>query len=263
MKTKTNMQRPLVIALGIVALTLSSVSNTPAAFITVGGDLVEQFNGTTLDTMTWSNSVYGGSPTFTQNNNLTIDHPSTSGGAIYETKQKVVGPNATVRVEVTPNNPPGHPFSIFDAHGLILGADAPGFNYPSSGGNYIWIFWEDSANEIVARARDGGDLTQATLVSADHPDNTTYIYEIARFDNGNKALFSVFQSDGVTLVGTPQTLDFSAAGFSNLHGDLRIGLEATSRSTTFDNVTLIPEPGSMAMMALGSLLLARCWKSRR
>jgi hypothetical protein len=238
-----------------------------AAFSPMNGGYVEEFNGTTQDTATWTASTTAFSLSFTQNNNMTITATGSASGDVagrgqYETNEKLVRPGDHVRVEITPNSAFPARGGGNNGHALVLGAENLGFDY--DGGNYLWLRWSDggyftSGGDIQARARVGGNVVESQVAAADHPLDTTYVYQIARAGDGKSAWFSVFQSDGVTTVGTPQFLDFSDPAYSPLWGDLRIALNEFNRSSTFDNV-FIPEPGSITLAVLGAVAL---WWRRR
>jgi len=249
---------------------LGLVSGANAMFVAVPGGIEEHFDGTTQDTATWTASTVSHTVSFTQSGEMEITATGSAGGDVagrgqYETNDPLVSPGDLVRVEITPNSAFPARGGGNNGHALILSAEGLGFDH--DGGSFIWLRWVDGGyfngtGDIAARARVGGNVAEAQVVSTDHPLDTTYIYEIARSQDGKSATFSVYDT-GLNVIGTPQSLDFSAAGFSPIWGDLRIVLNEFHRSSTFDNVFIseTPEPTAVALLALGGALVS--WRRRK
>lgn len=226
-----------------VASAILTVSGTASRAAFING--VETFTGTTKDVATWNEFQQGGAAT--QNDKL---FGNDAGYVFYETQTQFINNTEKVSVEITPH---GSQTTIYTADALYLGGSSLNFNYPGNGGTYLGLVWENGANNITAIARNGGSIASVVVVNADHPLDTTYVYQIERL-GGNSAKFTVFQSDGLTPVGQ-QTLNW---GFAGLEGNLRISLFSGSNNSDWDNVTiasLVPEPAALSLLGAGMLLV--------
>lgn len=235
---------------------VTAVAITPLSVLGAFVSGVETFDGTTKDVATWNEYAAAGAPVVTQNNAL---FTSDTGAVLYETHSQLIDSDDTVRVSITHT---GSGTTSFNATGLILGAGAANFDYPSNGGAYLWLMWENNggANDsLYGRARNGGSAVQSDVLAPAnglHPTNTTYIYEIERgVIDASSATFRLYQSDGVTLIDET-TLDWAFAG---LDGTMRIILYGASNNTQFDNVMInvIPEPAALAGFAVAGMLMLR------
>jgi len=222
----------------LVATALLSAAGTAQAAFIAG---VETFTGTTKDISTWEDFTAAGA-TISQNNALSIN--TTGNGsqeADYTTLSQTVGIGDTFRVDVRPVTNSGY-----------YAAVALTNNSAGSGSRYVadsqFIHFNITSGSITAQEKGGS----SSSVSSGLALNTTYVLEIERL-SATQSEFTVFQSNGITTVGSPTTLTHAS-----IPGGLNISLYGVDLSVVeFDNATVVPEPATLGLLGLAGLLARR------
>ena len=221
-------------------------------------DGVEPFDGTVKDTVTWEEYVQpplagttGPNAEIVQDDALTIVGYSEEymGYADYTTTSVQVGVGQAATVEVTINEVDSPSIlnalfylttntggtdcrSLYDSHYL-------GINFGALGGRLSSVYgYGDSQSHGYS------SLSQFATIDV----GTTYTYRIDRLTS-DLARYSVLSDEGDELGSV--TKDFSSLGVPD---DLYLSLGAGGASVTFDNVTVIPEPATVGLLMVGSLV---------
>jgi hypothetical protein len=209
-------------------------------------DNVERFNGTVKDTITWKEILLNpGSSRITQNNAVTFN-----GSTDYFTNTITVGVGQKVRVEVLNVTNLGS----FGDFGLSLSERndsviSPGHNlrmdcaYNSGSGSWSLI----GQHEMPVGGTVNSFFGTTTL------GTSPLVLEVERF-SATRAYYRAYNG---SLIGSTY-IDFT--GVAN---QLYIRLENSSFTTTFDNVTIIPEPATLLLFAIGGSGLMRNFRKRR
>jgi hypothetical protein len=243
----------------------------PAAAAFVGG--VEQFNGTTKDSVTWDEfNNFMSDNAITQNDAINFQYvppPNQFPGAVnsdYTARTDTVGVGQAASVDVrlrAVTRPAGAPF--FPLHVSFYLTDNTGGPGTSSrtDDNFVELILDPGTTDAarVGRGGNGGSHGIGRNIPGPFPfmPGSQYTLQIARPDL-DTARFSVFDAAGNLLgsetadvTGLPATLypAFGVSGFNIPAG--------ADYSIDFDNVRIVPEPATVALLAvLGTpLLLAR------
>ncbi len=208
---------------------------------------VETFDGTVKDTITWKEILLNPGPSrITQNDAVTFD-----GYTHYCTNTITVGVGETVRVDVTNVTDLGS----FGSFALSLSEhNLSGINP----GNYLRMYCgynsvPDNWSLIGQHEMPVGGTLNSFFGTTDTPTFSTepLVLEVDRVSE-TLAYYRAYQGG---LIGQ------TALTFSDVPEQLYIRLENSGSTTTFDNVTIIPEPGTIVLLGLGGLTLLR--KRRR
>jgi hypothetical protein len=209
---------------------------------------VETFDGTVKDTITWKEILLNPGPSrITQNDAVTFN-----GSTDYSTNTITVGVGETVRVDVTNVTDLGS-FGVF---GLSLS----GHNDSASSGNYLrmacmYNSGSDNWSLIGQHEMPVGGTLNSFFGTTDTPTFSTdpLVLEVDRVSE-TLAYYRAYQGG---LIGqTSLTL-------TDVPEQLYIRLENSVFTTTFDNVTIIPEPATLLLFAIGGSGLMRYYRKRR
>jgi hypothetical protein len=204
---------------------------------------VEKFNGTVKDTITWRENLLNPGPSqITQNGAVTFN-----GSTDYFTNTITVGVGQKVRVEVLNVTNLGS-FGMF---GLSLSERndsviSPGHNlrmdcaYNSGPGNWSLIGQHEMPVGGTANSFFG---TTATPTFSTAP----LVLEVDRV-SATQAYYRAYQG---SLIGQ------TSLTFTGVPEQLYIRLENSVFTTTFDNVTIIPEPATLLLLGLGLAMAVR------
>jgi hypothetical protein len=227
---------------------------------------VETFNGTTFDLNTWEVYSSAGSfpslpPSLSQNDQLnlyTATAPLGASAASYTTIVPKVGIGQGVKADVTIHSPGSN--DVTDLVELMLTSDSAG---PSTNrgldDHYVAVGYHTFGSDGFVDAFEGGSgsgvgysILDSVLV-IDH----TYTFQITR-DSSSNATLSLY--DGNTQLGQPYTYT-DLSGFPN---GMHISLYSQYTDVSFDNVQITPEPASLGVVAVGTVLcLLRRRRSQR
>ncbi|MFH1371763.1 MAG: PEP-CTERM sorting domain-containing protein [Planctomycetota bacterium] len=209
---------------------------------------VERFDGTVKDTITWSEYLLNPGPSrITQNDAVTFD-----GSTDYCTNTITVGVGQIVQVDVT------NVTDLSDSLG-IFGLSLSGHNDGASSGNYlrmacVYNSSSDSWSLIAQHEMPVGGTANYFFGTTATPTFGTapLVLEVERVSE-TMAYCRAYQGGllgqrSITFTGVPE--------------QLYIRLENSSFTTTFDNVTIIPEPATLLLFAGGSGLM-RYYRKRR
>lgn len=205
-------------------------------------DNVETFDGTVKDTITWKEILLNPGPSrITQNDAVTFN-----GSTDYSTNTITVGVGETVRVDVTNVTDLGS-FGMF---GLSLS----GHNDSASSGNYlrmacIYNSGSDNWSLIGQHEMPVGGTLNSFFGTTDTPTFSTdpLVLEVDRVSE-TLAYYRAYQGG---LIGQ------TSLAFTDVPEQLYIRLENSVFTTTFDNVTIIPEPATLLLLGLGAMILRR------
>jgi hypothetical protein len=210
---------------------------------------VETFDGTVKDTITWKEILLNPGPSrITQNDAVTFD-----GSTDYCTNTITVGVGQTVRVDVTDVTDLGS----FGGFALSLSEHNESIINP---GNYLKMYCgynsgPDNWSLIGQHELLAGGTVNSLFGTTTTPtfDTAPLVLEVDRVSE-TLAYYRAYQNG---LIG--QTL----LSFTDVPEQLYIRLENTMVTTTFDNVTIIPEPSTMLLFAVGGNGLMRYYRKRR
>jgi len=206
-------------------------------------DKVETFDGTIKDTTTWRENLLNPGPSrITQNDAVTFD-----GMTHYCTNTVTVGVGQTVRVDVLNITDLGSSGSF----ALSLSSRNDGLY---SSGDYLRMSCmynsvPDNWSLIGQHELPVGGTANSFFGTTDTPAFGTdpLVLEVDRVSE-TMAYYRAYQGG---LLG--QTF----LTFTNVPDQLYIRLENSSVTTTFDNVTIIPEPTTMLLFAIGGASIMR------
>lgn len=122
--------------------------------------------------------------------------------------------------------------------------------------NIITLKFNDSNTSTLFLNDGGSDFTQGDVA---YTDNTIYDFTLSTTIGGDKYSWSVIQRGGGTASGTDFTFSGSGTTLTNVSGIAFFwSADAGSGNDGFiDNVSIIPEPSSALLGALGALMLLR------
>ncbi len=122
--------------------------------------------------------------------------------------------------------------------------------------NIITLKFDDSNTSTLFLNDGGSDFTQGTV---GYTDNTIYDFTLSAAIGGDKYSWSVIQRGGGTASGTDFTFSGSGTTLTNVSGIAFFwSADAGAGNDGFiDNVSIIPEPSSALLGALGALMLLR------
>lgn len=239
--------------LRVAIVCLLSVSLASAAFV----NGVDSFDGPIRDINTWELFENHPNQVFSQDNAVRIDSydysPRFNANGDYTTITITIGVGESVRAEVTSMEGADE----YGHFGLMLTDDARGFSGTIFSDNAMLMLQgtgNGGGNVIRAGYNNGSNGSHYVLETVSpniHPIGTTYVYQIERLSS-TSARFSVFADDGVSPIGTPLVMNFT-----NVPDDLYIAVATASADAIFDNVTIVPEPVSCVLLAIGGCLLRR------
>jgi hypothetical protein len=222
-----------------------------AAFV----DGVERFSGTAKDPATWEeyDAPYGG--TIYQYDALFLDMVQ-SNVVDYTTRTVTVGVGDIVRVELL-EHPSGRARST-----VYLTTNSAGTGgYTGQDSHFLFLqysYWAPTDElRFVAGSGSSGSGT-GTIFGKDTPPPSPfdpYFLQIER-TSSSSAIFSAFTSN-MTLIGSVTRDWFFHPGVPD---DLFISLAGWAENggiTCYDNVTIIPEPSTLLLIGLGTLLIAK------
>lgn len=210
---------------------------------------VESFDGTVKDTTTWHEHLLNPGPShISQNDNVTLDFD----GSEYVTKTLTAAVAEPVSVELLSISESSKPFAGKSAS-LYLTTNTKDYDkgiYFDS--HYIYIEYNYSFDHYHFIAGYGGDgHGTGQWFGTDTPapiSESPYRLQIER-TSSDSAYFSAYYSNGDLIDGT--TLNFSG-----IPTDLHIGLRTGAGfSATFDNVRIVPEPGTILLLGLGTFFI--------
>lgn len=204
---------------------------------------VETFDGTIKDTTTWGEILLNPGPSrITQDDAVTFE-----GSTDYCTKTLTVGVGQTVRVDVTNVTDIGS-FGIF---ALSLSEQ----NNEIGSGNYLRMscIYSDSSDRwslIGQHEMPVGGTVNSFFGTTTTPtfDASPLVLEVDRVSE-TLAYYRAYQ-DG--LIGQ------TSISFADVPEQLYIRLENSLSTTTFDNVTIIPEPTTILLFAIGGSYILQC-----
>jgi len=211
---------------------------------------VERFNGTVKDTITWREILLNPGPSLiTQNDAVTLN-----GYTDYCTNTIRVGVGQKVQVDVRNVTNMG---SSFDMFALSLSEHNLSHVNP---GNYLRMSCAynsvpDNWSLIGQHEKPVGGTVNSFFGTTATPTFSTapLVLEVERV-SATRAYYRAYKGGligqtSITLTGVPELL--------------YIRLENTSATTTFDNVTIIPEPATLLLFAIGGSGLMRYYRKRR
>lgn len=237
------MQRAHNIVNGAVALVVSLVVGSARAGF-VGG--FETFDGTTLDTGTWTAGILEVNRSISQNNELELF------SYVYTTDtQKVnIGERVTVDVTGTSN---GTTLDSFNHIALYLTNKTnlvPGLG---SGSQSATVFWTPNNQSAQLFINNSGVAPSSSALTGMQFD-TGYTFELDR-ESLTQITGRIRDASGNVVyedTGVSSTL---------LDDDLYVAIMARNDDVraVFDNITItpIPEPATLGMAAMSALLLRR------
>jgi hypothetical protein len=203
---------------------------------------VETFDGTVKDTITWNEILLNPGPSrITQNDAVTFD-----GSTDYSTNTITVGVGETVQVDVTN-------VTDLDSFGMF-GLSMSEHNDGTSSGNYlrmscVYNSGPDNWSLIGQHEMPVGGTLNSFFGTTSTPTFSTdpLVLEVDRVSE-TLAYYRAYQ-DG--LIGQ------TSLTFADVPEQLYIRMENSVFTTTFDNVTIVPEPATIILFALGFLPLLR------
>lgn len=204
---------------------------------------VETFDGTVKDTVTWSEFLLNPGPSrITQNDAVTFN-----GSTDYCTNTITVGVGETVRVDVTNVTDLG----LFGIFGLSLSEHSESAINP---GNYLRMACGynsslDNWSLIGQYEMPVGGTLNSFFGTTSTPTFSTdpLVLEVDRVSE-TLAYYRAYQGG---LIGQ------TSLTFTDVPEQLYIRLENSGFTTTFDNVTIIPEPATLLLLGLGAMILRR------
>jgi len=217
---------------------------------------VETFNGQVLDTSTWQvryNNVV-------QNDALTIP------GSEVVTADSLVPVGGGVRVDVVVsqipgviNNYPGAVSMHLTTASAGTGTGAWNDSFAAELNLSLWAGdrHPGTVGALIDHPGGGSGMNIGYVADSDGAIGRKYTFEIDR-PTSQQYRFSVLDSSGNSMGNGL----LSAASFP---GALHIDLHTDGGTTaTFDNVTIIPEPSTLALLLTATVgLLAYAWRRRR
>ena len=137
-------------------------------------------------------------------------------------------------------------------------SDNPSYSQPRSGDNYIYN-WGNSPSATIGFSFED---PQSALVGAWFATASTSYPEQVRFIGYDASNQPIAQSDWLTLAtnGTPTYLQADFEPVARIEVEKSNTIDDTHFS--MDNLTYVPEPASMTILALAALKLARRRKTR-
>jgi hypothetical protein len=194
---------------------------------------LERFRGTLKDSGVWESHTES-SGAITQNDGITIDavNAVTASQADYTSRTATLSIGGVAAVEVknlTSTANSGN--SRLARLGLILSNNSGGTAASAlNDSRALMVLWSNNDNSVYAGVNDPLGLNQLTAIAAqDQPQNSTWLYQIERL-SATTARFSILDSNGGALIGTPRTL-----AFSQMPGDLTLSLFAQAGDASFAN----------------------------
>jgi hypothetical protein len=211
---------------------------------------VESFDGTVKDTVTWKEILLNPGPSqITQNDAVTLD-----GYTDYCTNTITVGVGQKVRVDVVNVTDLGS----FGTFGLSLSEHNQSAINP---GNYLrmacaYNSGSDNWSLIAQHEMPVGGTVNSFFGTTSTPTfaTTPLVLEVERVSE-TMAYYRAYQGGGL--------LGERSLTFTDVPEQLYIRLENSSFTTTFDNVTIIPEPATLLLFAIGGSGLMRYCRNRR
>ena len=210
---------------------------------------VETFNGTVKDTITWREILLNPGPSrITQNNAVTFN-----GYSNYCTNTITVGVGQKVRVDVLNVTNLGSngsfALSLSGHNDSVINPDnylRMYCGYNSGPGNWSLI----GQHEMPV-----GGTANAFIGTTDTPTFSTdpLVLEVDRV-SATRAYYRAYKGG---LIGQ------TSLTFTGVPEQLYIRLENSICTTTFDNVTIIPEPATLLLFAIGGSGLMRYYRKRR
>jgi hypothetical protein len=202
---------------------------------------LERFTGAAPDSGAWASHAQGGA-VITQNDHLTI--AAAGGEADFTTRAVTAAVRDIASIELTPTTAAGSTLL-----GIALTNDS-GTTVDSvlDDSRALFLEWSDSGNGLYAGVSDADGSRLSLIAAGDQPLGHAYLYQIERLSS-TSALFSVWDTAGGQLLGTPVTMSFSG-----MPDALKLSLFAQSGGGSFDNAWIgspVPEPGAGALMLLG------------
>ena len=152
-----------------------------------------------------------------------------------------------------PNNLPATYTSLpFDLTDFILTLDAPGV-----GDGGVWLHSELTGNgqsgvDGVLLVTLGNDLYWHVTASGDYGSALNRVSNVGAYDSIKVEVIGDTYAAYLDGSTTPATTLTNA---TYTHG--KVALYSNNANQTFDNITLTPEPSSLALLGLGGLLIAR------
>jgi len=210
---------------------------------------VETFDGTVKDTITWKEILLNPGPSqITQNDAVTFD-----GYTHYCTNTITVGVGETVRVDVTN-------VTDLDSYGSFALSLSEHNLSGINPGNYLRMYCgynsgPDNWSLIGQHEMPVGGTLNSFFGTTDTPTFSTdpLVLEVDRVSE-TLAYYRAYQGG---LIGQ------TALTFTDVPEQLYIRLENSVFTTTFDNVTIIPEPATFLLFAIGGSGLMRYYRKRR
>ena len=203
---------------------------------------VETFDGTVKDTVTWSELLLNPGPSrITQNDAVTFE-----GYTEYCTNTLTVGVGQTVRVDVLNASDLGS-FGMFalslSSHNAALGSgDFLRMSCLYNDGPDNWSLIGQHEMPVGGTVNSFFGTTATPTFSTD-----PLVLEVDRVSE-TYAYYRAYQGG---LIGQ------TALTFTDVPEQLYIRLENSGSTTTFDNVTIIPEPSTLLLLGLGAVMLRR------
>ena len=256
----------LLPACSLLALAATLPLNRPAlALFNPNG--TDNFPGTQLDPQTWNPTHTNGTPSFTQNNGLTI-HASSAWG-FYTTTSPLVPVGGSTWAEVRINTSNGEASAAisldtnsagvfnFLQNSVDLDLTA-GFNQGLPSFNSVM-----GGERQTLNGNETGYGPTATLLPSSPISAATYIFQIERLSSSN-VQYSLFSELGPAPTGGT-LINFIASGTQNFvtsADPMYVNLEAEGTDTTFLSVTvnhpiaftqttvLPPDPAPLAIALL-------------
>ena len=231
-------------------LTVCAVVVALAGGVARGGFVngVEQFNGTDLDLATWDAVCpYANSSMSIQNGGLTLH-----GQADITTRTITVGAGDMVRATMRIIEDRGDVNRGLVAIGGLSLTNGSGNSsqYMLLDSTHIGVYINATKKTGWSNTRVNDDWSGRSLFSTSESMlNTTYILEINRTASDH-AIFSIYDERSVVLGRYAKYL-------TSVPDELYVAVWSNSPATVeFDSIT-IPEPGTMAILALGGLAMPR------
>jgi len=209
----------------------------------------ETFDGTLKDTTTWKEILLNPGPSrITQKDAVTLD-----GSTDYCTNTITVGVGDIVRVDVTNVTDLGS----YGSFALSLSEHNESAINP---GNYLrmccaYSSGTDRWSLIAQHERPVGGTLNSFFGTTDTPTISTdpLVLEVERVSE-TMAYYRAYQGG---LIGQ------NFLTFTDVPEQLYIRLENVIFTTTFDNVTIVPEPATLLLFAIGGSGLMRYSRKRR